>query len=158
MHCIHELLVHDSIDDRMANVVAYEESVLAWGREYVKGFASLHAPRSNGPMNKASTPSTAAIPSTASRASFVSIWIIVTSVSFACWRYSVRVGMGLNLSMASSDPKPRSPAGGNLAARTICFASSTVLTRGTRSSKVSAKSLWKVGDGTYSVGTRIKRT
>lgn len=83
-------------------------------------------------MNKTSTPSTAAISSTASRASLVSICTMVRSASLACCRYSVKDGMGLKRERAMGEPKPRLPWGGNLALCTSWRASSAVRRRGTR--------------------------
>jgi hypothetical protein len=105
-------------------------------------------------------PSTAAISSTESRASWVSIWTMVRRLSLACWRYSVMLGLGLKRSMAKGEPKPRRPRGGNFEARTRSLASWAVRSRGTRICrwvrKVRGGTDWRTRWVTYTVSAAVK--
>lgn len=118
-------------------------------------------------MKSTSMPSTAAMSSTTSRASRVSICTMVRRASLACCRYSVKDGMGLKRSGAMGEPKPRRPMGGNLAAWTSSLACSTVRSSGTRTYVERWASVWprlvvyvaqETGIATYPVRARVKCT
>lgn len=67
---------------------------------------------------------------TFSKASLVSVCTIVTKFSSACCKYSAAVWMP-NFSIGNGEPKPRWPAGGNLADWTSFLASFSSWRRGT---------------------------